>query len=122
MTDKTQVNKNAHNDDLIKNLVEALEDIKATDIQIIDVSDKTTLMDTLVIASGTSTRHIAAVVNSVAEDMKKKGYAADHQEGQAGSDWVLLDFVDLVLHVMLPEARALYDLESLWSGLTPPAG
>jgi ribosome-associated protein len=54
--------------------------------------------------------------------MKKKGYAADHQEGQTGSDWVLLDFVDLVLHVMLPEARALYDLESLWSGLTPPAG
>ncbi|MDX1342896.1 ribosome silencing factor [Reinekea sp. G2M2-21] len=122
MTDTTQTKKNAHNDDLIKNLVEALENIKATDIQIIDVSDKTTLMDTLVIASGTSTRHIAAVVESVATDMKKKGYAADHQEGQTGSDWVLLDFVDLVLHVMLPEARALYDLESLWSGLTPPAG
>ena len=122
MTDNTHVNKNAHNEDLIKNLVEALEDIKATDIQIIDVSDKTSLMDTLVIASGTSTRHIAAVVNSVAEDMKKKGYVANHQEGQAGSDWVLIDFVDLVLHVMLPEARTLYDLESLWSGrVAPPA-
>ena len=121
MTDNTHVNKNAHNEDLIKNLVEALEDIKATDIQIIDVSDKTSLMDTLVIASGTSTRHIAAVVNSVAEDMKKKGYVANHQEAQAGSDWVLIDFVDLVLHVMLPEARTLYDLESLWSGrIAPP--
>lgn len=119
MTKPTPQPKNAHNPDLIKHLIEALEDIKAKDIQIIDVSDKTTLMDTLVIASGTSSRHIAAVVESVAEDMKKKGYAADHQEGQAGSDWVLIDFVDLVLHVMLPEARALYDLESLWSGMTP---
>lgn len=119
MSDKKAQGKNAHSDDLLEHLIEALEDIKATDIQVIDVTDKTSLMDTLVIASGTSTRHIAAVVNSVAEDMKKKGFTADHQEGQTGSDWVLIDFVDLVLHVMLPEARALYDLESLWSGLKP---
>ena len=59
MTTPSQ-SKNAHGPDLIKHLVEALEDIKATDIQIIDVSDKTTLMDTLVIASGTSSRHISA--------------------------------------------------------------
>jgi len=119
MTDKKVIQKNAHSDELIQLVVEALEDIKATDIQVIDVRGKTSLMDTLVIASGTSTRHIAAVVNSVAEDLKKKDIIADHQEGQAGSDWVLIDFTDLVLHVMLPEARALYDLESLWSGLTP---
>ena len=119
MSDNKTVSKNAHDASLLENVIEALEDIKATDIQVIDVSDKTTLMDTLVIASGTSSRHIAAVVSSVAEDMKKKGFVADHQEGQTGSDWVLLDFVDLVLHVMLPEARALYDLESLWSGLKP---
>lgn len=111
--------KNAHNDELQNSVIQALENIKATDIQVLDVSDKTSLMDTLVIASGTSTRHIAAVVSSVAEDLKKQGYSAHHQEGQAGSDWVLLDFTDLVLHVMLPEARALYDLESLWSGLSP---
>ncbi|MEJ2042398.1 MAG: ribosome silencing factor [Reinekea sp.] len=119
MNTKKVKGHNAHGADLLSDLIEALEDIKATDIQVIDVRDKTTLMDTLVIASGTSTRHIAAVVSSVAEDMKKKGYMADHQEGQSGSDWVLLDFTDLVLHVMLPEARALYDLESLWSGLSP---
>lgn len=113
--------KNAHKPELIEDLIEALENIKATDIQVIDVSDKTSLMDTMVIASGTSTRHIAAVVSSVAEEMKKKGYNPDHQEGQTGSDWVLLDFVDLVLHVMLPEARAFYDIESLWSGLKPSA-
>ena len=118
-TQSTQ--QNAHGQDLLANLLTALDDIKATDVQVLDVRDKTTLMDTLVVASGTSTRHIAAVVNSVAEDMKKKGFVADHQEGQSGSDWVLLDFTDLVLHVMLPEARALYDLESLWSGLMTDA-
>ncbi len=120
MTDQNKAQeKNAHDGDLVKAVVEALEDIKATDIEVIDVRDKTSLMDTLVIASGTSTRHIAAVVRSVAEDCKKKGFTSDHQEGNAGSDWVLIDFTDLVLHVMLPEARALYDLESLWSGLKP---
>lgn len=111
--------KNAHDNDLLASVVEALENIKATDIQVLDVRDKTDLMDTLVIASGTSTRHIAAVVTTVAESLKKQGYQSHHQEGQAGSDWVLLDFTDLVLHVMLPEARTAYDLEALWSGLTP---
>lgn len=119
MTTKPTNVKNAHGTELTQAVIDALEDIKATDIQVLDVSDKTTLMDTLVIASGTSTRHIAAVVRSVSETLKKKGFVSDHQEGESGSDWVLVDFTDLVLHVMLPEARALYDLESLWSGRSP---
>ncbi|MFT4675734.1 MAG: ribosome-associated protein [Reinekea sp.] len=119
MTDKSLKEKNAHGAKLTEAVIEALENIKATDIQVLDVRAQTQLMDTLVIASGTSTRHIAAVVNSVAEDLKGIGFIANHQEGESGSDWVLLDFTDLVLHVMLPDARALYDLERLWSGLTP---
>jgi ribosome-associated protein len=119
MTDKSLKEKNAHGAKLTEVVIEALENIKATDIQVLDVRAQTQLMDTLVIASGTSTRHIAAVVNSVAEDLKGIGFIANHQEGESGSDWVLLDFTDLVLHVMLPDARALYDLERLWSGLTP---
>ena len=119
MTDKSLKEKNAHGAKLTEAVIEALENIKATDIQVLDVRAQTQLMDTLVIASGTSTRHIAAVVNSVAEDLKEQGFIANHQEGETGSDWVLLDFTDLVLHVMLPEARVLYDLERLWSGLTP---
>lgn len=112
--------KNAQSQGLTEAVVAALEDIKAQDIDVIDVSDKTTLMDTLVVASGTSRRHLAAVVNSVAEDLKKQGYIARSQEGSgSGSDWVLLDFTDLVLHVMLPETRAYYDLERLWSGAGP---
>ncbi|WP_320825496.1 ribosome silencing factor [Reinekea sp.] len=119
MTDKIIKEKNAHGAKLTEAVIEALENIKASDIQVMDVRAQTQLMDTLVIASGTSTRHIAAVVNSVAEDLKEQGFIANHQEGESGSDWVLLDFTDLVLHVMLPEARVLYDLERLWSGLTP---
>lgn len=117
MTDRETVN--AQPAGLTEAVVEALEDIKAQDIQVIDVSDKTSLMDTLVVASGTSRRHVSAVVNSVWEDLKKQGYVARAQEGSTGSDWVLLDFTDLVLHVMLPETRAYYDLERLWSGAGP---
>lgn len=111
---------NAQPAGLTEAVIEALEDIKAQDVQVIDVADKTSLMDTLVVASGTSRRHLSAVVNSVAEDLKKKGYIARAQEGTGtSSDWVLLDFTDLVLHVMLPETRVYYDLERLWSGAGP---
>ncbi len=119
MTDKAL--PNAQPEGLVEAVVKALEDIKAQDIQIIDVRDKTSLMDTLVVASGTSTRHVSAVVNSVYEDLKKQGFQVRAQEGEGGSDWVLLDFTDLVLHVMLPETRAYYDLERLWSGASPGA-
>jgi len=119
MTDKTL--SNAQPEGLVDAVVNALEDIKAQDIQVIDVRDKTSLMDTLIVASGTSTRHVSAVVNSVYEDLKKQGFQVRAQEGGGGSDWVLLDFTDLVLHVMLPETRAYYDLERLWSGATPDA-
>lgn len=118
MTDPAKL-KNAQRPDLLDDLTEALLNIKASDIDVIDVRGKTSLMDTLVIASGTSTRHLAAVVESVALELGAKGYVAHHQEGQAGSDWVLLDFIDLVLHVMLPEARQRYDLEGLWSASLP---
>lgn len=105
---------------LTRAVVRALEDIKAQDIQVIDVRDKTTLMDTLVVASGTSRRHLVAVVNAVAESLKEDGYRPRAREGNdSGSDWVLLDFTDLVLHVMLPDTRAYYDLERLWSGAAP---
>jgi len=97
-------------------VVEALDDIKAQDVTVLDVSEKTTVTDFMVIASGTSNRHVKAIADSVAEDAGKKGFKAMSQEGEAGSEWVLLDFGDLILHVMLPEARAYYDIERLWEG------
>lgn len=117
MTETTP--RNAQPEGLTSAVVEALENIKALDINVIDVSDKTNLMDTLIVASGTSKRHLSAIVNSVAEDLKKQGFQPQAQEGGTDSDWVLLDFTDLVLHVMMPETRAYYDLERLWSGASP---
>lgn len=117
MTETTS--RNAQPEGLTTAVVEALENIKAQDINVIDVSDKTSLMDTLVVASGTSKRHLSAIINSVAEDLKNQGFQVQGQEGGTDSDWVLLDFTDLVLHVMMPETRAYYDLERLWSGATP---
>lgn len=117
MTETTS--RNAQPEGLTQAVVEALENIKANDINVIDVTDKTNLMDTLIVASGTSKRHLSAIVNSVAEDLKKQGFQPQAQEGGTDSDWVLLDFTDLVLHVMMPETRAYYDLERLWSGASP---
>jgi ribosome-associated protein len=117
MTDTTV--RNAQPEGLTEAVIRALEDIKAQDIQVIDVHDKTQLMDTLVVASGTSKRHVTAVVSSVAEDLKKQGFAVRAQEGSGDSDWVLIDLTDLVLHVMIPETRAYYDIERLWSGAGP---
>lgn len=117
MTDTTD--RNAQPEGLTEAVIRALEDIKAQDIQVIDVHEKTALMDTLVVASGTSKRHVSAVVSSVAEDLKKQGFVVRAQEGSSDSDWVLIDLTDLVLHVMIPETRAYYDIERLWSGAGP---
>lgn len=117
MTDTSD--RNAQPGGLTEAVTRALEDIKAQDIQVIDVHDKTALMDTLVVASGTSKRHVTAVVSSVAEDLKKQGFVVRAQEGSSDSDWVVIDLTDLVLHVMIPETRAYYDIERLWSGAGP---
>jgi len=69
----------------------------------------------MVIASGTSTRHIKAVADNVALEAKKIGVRAPGVEGEKGSEWILIDLGDVVVHVMMPEVRAFYALEKLWS-------
>lgn len=100
-------------------VLEALDDIKAQDVNVIDVRGKTSITDYMVIASGTSTRHLKAIADNVAEEAKKRGYTPLGQEGESGSEWILLDFGDLVLHVMSPQTRVFYDLERLWQGAAP---
>jgi len=108
--------------DALKTLVlDALEDIKAKDIALLDVSRLTSVTDWMVIASGTSTRHVAALANSVITSAKEKGIQPLGIEGENGSDWVLVDLGDLVVHVMMPETRTLYDLERLWADLPSDA-
>jgi ribosome-associated protein len=106
-----------HNDSLKTLVVAALEDLKAKDIALLDVSRLTSVTDLMIVASGTSTRHVAALAEHVVEQAKARGIQPLGVEGQSGSDWVLVDLGDLVVHVMLPETRALYDLERLWADL-----
>ena len=101
--------------DLNKLIVDALEDVKGKDIVSMDVSDLTDVMDTLVIASGTSNRHVKSMANNVVEEARKHGHNPIGVEGLDGAGWVLVDFGDTVLHVMLPATRDFYDLEKLWS-------
>jgi len=91
-----------------------LEDIKAVNPIAIDVTKISSLTDYMVIASGTSNRHIAAMSEHVLEDLKETNISGIKIEGQGGDDWVLVDAGDVVIHLMSADAREFYDLESLW--------
>ena len=101
-------------------VVEALEDVKAKDIVKLDVRDMTTVTDYMVVASGTSTRHVQALVDNVIEKASQAGHKPIGVEGESGGEWVLLDLQDALVHVMLPKVREFYNLENLWS--LRPAG
>ena len=96
-------------------IVEALEDVKAQDIVRLDVRDLTTVTDYMIVASGTSNRHVQALVENVAEKAKQAGHPPIGGGGGEGGGWVLLDLQDALVHVMLPKVREFYNLEKLWS-------
>jgi len=106
-------------DELLAIVIAALEDVKGVDIRVIDVRDLTSITDRMVIArviaSGTSTRHVKALADNVELKAKQRGYPPLGVEGGQAAEWVLLDLGDVVVHVMLPETRAFYGLEKLWS-------
>ena len=95
-------------------VTDALADMKALDIRVIDVRGVTDIADTMVIASGTSDRHVRSVAQRVVEKTKAAGFRPHGVEGQQDSDWVLIDLSDLIVHVMLPRVREFYGLEKLW--------
>lgn len=100
---------------LIDIVIDALEGIKGKDIVTLDVSDITDVMDHIVVASGTSNRQVKALADNVVEEAKKAGFRPIGIEGMDTSEWVLVDYGDIVVHVMLPATREFYDLEKLWS-------
>lgn len=103
----------------LKAVVEgALEDVKAQQITWMDVTGQTDFTDYMVVASGTSNRHVRAVVDRVIEHVGDQGIKPIGVEGTEDGEWILIDLVDIVVHVMLPKAREFYDLERLWS-VTP---
>jgi ribosome-associated protein len=100
--------------DLLRWAVEAVEDLKANRIQVLDLRPVSDATDYFVIASGTSEGHVRGIADKVVSELGRRGVHPHHVEGVSGGRWVLLDFVDLVIHVFHPEARAFYRLERLW--------
>jgi ribosome-associated protein len=95
-------------------VVDALADMKALEVKVLDVRGLTDIADWMVIASGTSDRHVRSVAQRVVERTKEAGFRPHGVEGQQDSDWVLIDLNEMIVHVMLPRVREFYGLEKLW--------
>lgn len=103
------------NKKLKNTIIAALENLKANDIAVLSVAESSTVTDWMVIASGTSNRHVKALANNVDVEAKQNGFKSLSVEGNDTAEWVLVDFGDVIVHVMLPSTREFYDLESLWT-------
>jgi ribosome-associated protein len=106
---------------LKKLVIEALEDVKGIDIRALDVSDKTSITDVMVIASGNSNRQVKALADSVIEHCKQAGVRIYGNEGIDSGEWALVDLGDVVVHIMQPSIRDFYNLEKLWGDESPTA-
>ena len=102
------------NKQLKETILNSLEDIKAVNPVAIDVKNISSLTDFMVIASGTSNRHLAAMSERVLEGLKENNVSGIRIEGQGGDEWLLVDAGDVIIHLMSHDAREFYDLESLW--------
>ena len=102
-------------DEVRRWIVEALDDAKAANILELDIRPLTQIADWMVVASGTSTRHVLALASRLREAGGRHGLKPTGIEGENGGEWVLLDFGDLIVHLMLPATREFYDLEGLWN-------
>ncbi len=109
------------NRDLLGLVERSLDDDKAQDPAVIDLAGKTTLAEFMVVATGTSQRHIAAMAENLVERLKAAGHGNVHAEGlqDAASTWILIDAGDVLVHLFRAETRAFYDIEKLWS-VAPP--
>ncbi|OOG50203.1 ribosome silencing factor [Rhodanobacter sp. C01] len=110
-----RTNKSVTTATLRKSVIDALEELKAKDIREIDVRGKTSIADLLVIASGTSARHVKSIADEVSKFAKKAGVMPLGVEGEVEGEWVLVDLGDVIVHVMLPRIREFYGLERLWT-------
>ena len=104
---------------LKKLVIEALENVKGIDIRALDVRDKTTITDVMVIASGNSNRQVKALADSVIEHCKQAGASIYGSEGIDTGEWALVDLGDVVVHIMQPSIRDFYNLEKLWGDESP---
>jgi len=105
--------------DLKSVVVSTLDLNKAQDIVTIDLKDKSSMADYMIIASGTSSRHIQSLSEQVLEKLKDNGIKNSKIEGKDSSEWKLVDGIDLIVHIFHPEKRKFYELEKIWSELIP---
>ena len=105
--------------DLKSVVVSTLDLNKAQDIVTIDLKDKSSMADYMIIASGTSSRHIQSLSEQVLEKLKDNGIINSKIEGKESSEWKLVDGIDLIVHIFHPEKRKFYELEKIWSELIP---
>ena len=105
--------------DLKKIVVNTLDLNKAQDIVTIDLKDKSSMADYMIIASGTSSRHIQSLSEQVLEKFKNNGVRDSKIEGKESTEWKLVDGIDLIVHIFHPEKRKFYELEKIWSELIP---
>ena len=99
----------------VDHVTDALHDLKAIGVVILDVKHLTTITDHMIIASGTSRQHVRSIANHVQEAVKKQGFSIVGAEGEQEGEWALIDLGDIVVHVMLPEIRQYYEIEKLWN-------
>ena len=104
---------------LKKEIEQILKDNKAKEIISVDLKNKTSLADFMIVASGNSSRHIQALSEILLEELKKKGISNCHLEGKDSSDWKLIDAIDIIIHIFHTKKRKFYDLEKMWSELIP---
>ena len=100
--------------ELLDICIDALEELKARDISILDVGEISSEMDTLLIASGNSSRQVKALADNVAVKAKEFGVSPSGIEGADLAEWILVDLGDIIVHIMTPATREFYDLEGLW--------
>jgi len=104
---------------LKEEIEQILHDNKAVEIKSIDLKNKTSIADFMIIASGNSSKHIQALSEIVVNELKKKGINNCRLEGRGSNDWKLIDAIDIIIHIFHPEKRKFYDLEKMWSELIP---
>ena len=115
---KTTVKKaeKSVSEEILDIVVKSLDDGKAEDIVVMDLQGKTSIANYMIIASGTSQRHVAALAEQVQMKLKAAGYKTE-SEGEEKADWVLIDAFDVIIHIFKPEVREFYNLEKMWSAI-----
>ena len=96
-----------------------LDDMKAQEVVEIDLTGKTALADTMLIASGNSQRHVGSIADRIVQQLKERGFGTARIEGLPACDWVLIDAGDVIVHVFRPEVRSFYNLEKMWGADRP---